>query len=142
MPDYQDPRDHQSQQVQDFLNKIGMLESSGGTNMEHPEVTKGINAGTSAVGQYGLMPLTAQDLDRQTGANQLQGLSKEDVAQKLKDDPEFANRLAATLASKLVNNNPSETAAYKWENGQNTHPTSEDLENSQRVQRFRVLNGK
>lgn len=137
---YVDPREHRALDVQDFLRNIGLLESSGGTNMNHPEVTHGLNAGTSAVGQYGLMPLTAQDIDRQSGNNQLQDMDTDEVSDKLKQDPDLNQRLSETLASKLLNKNPSETAAYKWENGQYSHPSDNQLENSDRVRKFRVLN--
>ena len=136
---YEDPRDHAAQQVQDFLKKIGILESSGGTNLNHPEVTTGINAGTSAVGKYGLMPLTAQDLDRQYKINALQGMSKDEVSSKLKEDPSLQERLAASLANKLLTKKTPEEAAYSWEQGQYSQPSQDDLDNSERVRRFKVL---
>jgi len=147
MPDYNkppstyiDPREHKAQDVQDFLRKIGLLESSDGTNLNHPEVTSGLNAGTSAVGTYGLMPLTAQDIDRQSGNNQLQDMDTDEVSSKLQEDPDLNQRLSETLASKLLSKNPSETAAFKWEHGQNSKPSPDQLENSDRVRKFRVLN--
>lgn len=136
---YEDPREHKAKDVQDFLNKIAYLESSSGRNTNHPLVTSGLNAGTNAVGNYGLMPLTAQDLDKNTGVNQLQDMEPGDVQEKLKQDPELTKRLAATMASKLLQKNPSDVAAYKWEQGQNTQPDQEDLDNSERVRRFKVL---
>lgn len=39
------------------LESIKMIESSGGKNLIHKPVTTGLNAGTSAYGKYGLMPL-------------------------------------------------------------------------------------
>lgn len=138
---YEDPREHKAKDVNDFLHKIAFLESSYGQNLNHPEVTRGPNSGTSAMGEYGIMPLTAQDLDKQYGINELQGLNIEDIPQKMEESPGLDHRIASTLASKLLNKNPSEVAAYKWEHGQNTKPSLEQLDNSQRVQRFRVLQG-
>lgn len=138
--EYVDPRDYKADQVRNFLRKISILESSGGENTNHPEMKEGMHAGTSAVGQYGLMPLTAQDLDRQYGVNELQGLPKEEVQQQLTEDPELQQRLASTLASQLLNKNPEETAAYKWEAGQYSNPSPETLAQSSRVRKFKVLN--
>jgi hypothetical protein len=135
-----DVRDYKAQQVQDFLKKMGILESSGGTNLNHPEVTSGLNAGTSAVGTYGLMPLTAQDLDRQYRVNELQGMNSDEVSDKLKEEPELQERLASTLANKLLTKKTPEEAAYSWEHGQNSKPSPDQLENSDRVRKFRVLN--
>ena len=39
------------------LRYIEMIESSGGKNLKHRKVTSGLNAGTRAVGRYGIMPL-------------------------------------------------------------------------------------
>lgn len=139
-PNYMDVRDYKAQQVQDFLKKMGILESSGGINTNHPKVTHGLNAGTAAVGTYGLMPLTAQDLDRQYKVNELQGMNPDEVSDKLKEEPELQERLASTLANKLLTKKTPEEAAYSWENGQYSHPSDNQLENSDRVRKFRVLN--
>jgi hypothetical protein len=139
---YADPREAKAAQVREFLRRIGLLESSGGINTDHPEVTHGLNAGTNAVGTYGLMPATAQDLDKSSGVNQLQDMDKDEAQNKLEQDPELTDRLAATLASKLLNKNDQDTAAYKWLNGQYSQPSDEDLENSDRVRKFRVLKDK
>lgn len=44
------------------LHIIKQIESSGGANTDHPEVTTGMNKGTSAIGDYGLMPITVVDI--------------------------------------------------------------------------------
>ncbi len=98
-----------------------------------------MHKGTAAVGDYGLMPLTAQDLDRQYSINELQGMSKEEVQKKLEQNPELQKRLAETLASKLLKNNPEEVAAHKWLHGQYSNPSSKELEKSERIRKFRVL---
>lgn len=41
------------------LKYIEMIESSGGKNLKHPIVNSGLNAGTRAIGKYGIMPLQA-----------------------------------------------------------------------------------
>lgn len=137
---YADTKDYKAQRVMDFLKKMSAIESSSGQNTNHPTMQTGMHAGTHAVGEYGIMPLTAQDLDRQYGVNELQNVDKFDAQSKLEKDPELQERLVSTLASKLLNKNDTETAAYKWENGQNSQPSPEDVEQSDRIRKFRVLN--
>lgn len=140
--EYVDPREYKAEQLKEFLRKISQIESSGGTNMNHQTMQSGPHVGTHAVGQYGLMPLTAQDIDRQSGNNELQDMDKLDVQKKLEQNPELSDRLAATMASKLLNKNNSEAASYKWLHGPAADPSDEELKNSARVRQFRVLDKK
>lgn len=140
--EYKDPRENRADAVQEFLKKIAALESSSGKNMNHPEMKSGMHSGTSAVGEYGLMPVTAKDLDKQYDINQLQDLDNTEVQERLKNDPELRQRIAETLASQLLNKVPQETAAHMWEYGHNKVPSKEKLEQSPRVRKFRVLNEK
>lgn len=136
---YQDPREHRAEDVDKFLRKIAFLESSYGQNTDHSTMQSGPHIGTHAVGDYGLMPLTAQQIDKNSGNNQLQDLDKFDTQAKLEQDPALTNRLAATMASKLLSKNPSEEAAYKWNQGQYTNPDQDTLDNNDYVKKFRVL---
>lgn len=136
---YADPRDHKADMLRKFLEKISQLESSGGRDLAHKEMVDGMHKGTAAVGTYGLMPLTAQDIDRQSGTDILKDMPAEAVQQKLQQDPELAKRLAETMASKLLGKNNEEEAAYKWLNGPYSDPTPEDLKKSDRVRKFKVL---
>ena len=140
--EYKDPRDYKSEAVQEFLKKIAELESDSGQNMNHREMKHGMHSGTSAVGEYGIMPVTARDLDKQYNINQLEDLDNAEVQERLKNDPELRQRIAETLASKLLNKVPSETAAHMWQFGHNKVPSEEKLEQSPRVRKFRVLNEK
>jgi len=136
---YYDIKDYKADQVQEFLKKIAALESSSGQNTNHHVMQTGIHAGTSAVGDYGLMPLTAQEIEKQSGGDQLQDIDKFDAQKKLEQDPELTKRLAETMASKLLNKNDSEEAAYKWLMGQYSNPSKEELNESPRVRKFRTL---
>jgi hypothetical protein len=138
-PNYMDVREYKADQLQQFLKKIAELESNSGQNTEHVPMKAGMHKGTAAVGNYGLMPLTAQDLDRQYSVNELQNMPKEDVQKKLEQNPELQKRLAETLASKLLKNNPEDVAAHKWLYGQYSKPTPKELEKSERIRKFRVL---
>lgn len=63
----QDQKQHQIADLQEKpkvfplpgLKYIEMIESSGGKNLKHPLVNSGLNAGTRAIGKYGIMPLQA-----------------------------------------------------------------------------------
>jgi hypothetical protein len=46
---------------QRMLRTIASVESSGGTNISHKQVNRGINAGARAYGKYGLMPITIRE---------------------------------------------------------------------------------
>jgi hypothetical protein len=138
---YNDPRDYKNEQLKKFLKKISMIESSGGKNLNHPEITdpESIHYGTSAVGEYGLMPLTAKDLDRKYRLNELQGLDKFEAQARLEDDPDLARLLAETMASDLLSKANSEKAAYMWEKGQYSNPSEQTLKASDRVRKFKAL---
>jgi hypothetical protein len=132
---YEDPRAHKAAMLKKFLEKISQIESSGGKDLDHREMTHGMHKGTAAVGNYGLMPLTAKD---QAGG-ELKGLSAKEIQTKLEADPELSKRLAETLASKLLNKNSEEKSAYKWLHGQYSNPSEEQLKKSDYVRKFKVL---
>lgn len=139
--EYVDPRENKANALNEFLEKIAMLESSGGKNTQHKMITnpESIHYGTSAVGEYGLMPVTAQDLDRKYNINELQGLSKEEAQKRLEEDSDLRDRIARSLASELLNKVPQETAAHMWKMGHNKVPSEEKLERSDRVKKFKAL---
>jgi|ERR1035437_2569041 hypothetical protein len=137
--DYNDPRDIKAEAVRRFMANMANTESSSGQNINHPVQTSGIHAGTHAVGNYGIMPVTAQEIAHNAGVNQLQGMDKFEAQDQLMQDPELQYRLASTMASKLLNKNDSETAAYKYHGGQNSHPTQDDLDDSDEVDKFKAF---
>lgn len=139
--EYVDPREYKAQALNEFLKKIAMLESSGGKNLKHKKITnpESIHYGTSAVGEHGLMPVTAQDLDRKFQINELKGLTKEEVQQRLEQDPELRQKIAKGLAGELLNKVPQETAAHMWLMGHNKIPSEEKLQKSERVKKFKAL---
>ena len=44
-----------------FLDTIRMIETSGGTNLEHPEIKTGAYKGQTAMGEYGILPPTLKE---------------------------------------------------------------------------------
>ncbi len=132
----------------DFLKIISQIESSGGKNFAHPQIQNGIQAGTSAAGQYGLMPNTIQELiNRQRLSGQInpvmRGIASESPDQMkshVESHPDIENQLASQLANKVLNkSNDPAMAAYMWHSGHNLQPEQvqqRDYMNDPYVQKF------
>ncbi len=134
-----------------FLDAISKVESSGGKNFNHPEMTSGIHTGQSAIGSYGLMPNTVKEIVKRA---ELQGtatspmkelVNREPQAIKteLEVNPELEQQLASELAKRVLKKyKDPEMAAYSWNQGTNLRPTDivdRDYKNSEYVKRFRKL---
>jgi len=142
---YDDPRDYRKKRVQDFLKKMSQIESSGGKNLNHPIIKDpdSIHVGTKAVGEYGIMPLTAQEMDKRFKTNKLKGMNKFEVQEYLEQNPELAEQLSESMASRLVDEHgEGEDANYMWQHGHNKAPSKEKVEKADRTRKFRVLNKK
>lgn len=142
--EYRDPRDYRADHLQEFLKKISMLESSGGKKIDHKKMEKGIQAGDSAVGTYGIMPNTLVELAKRYPSEHTKGLSKEELELGTIVDRDMAHTMAGSMADYLRNRRglSEEEAAAAWEAGHNKPVEELDL-NSKRAKKFRVLsNGK
>ncbi len=140
--------------ISKFLEKIKMLESSGGLNTNHETMETGIHKGQSAYGSYGLMPNTIQELVNrkrlETGLDpdyeSLDKHSPDEVKAILQQKPDIEERLAQQLAERLFNKNiEDEKAAYGWKMGHNIPVekiTPEKLNSNEYVNRFRSLRQK
>lgn len=140
MEEYQDPKDHRQKQLKDFLQKISMLESSGGQNTNHRTIASGPQAGDTAIGNYGLMPNSMEELSHIYPSDITNGMSKDELADKARQDPAFAETMAGSMADYLKNKRgfSDEQAAAAWEAGHHSAPENLNL-NSPRAKRFRVL---
>ena len=111
------------------------IESSGGKNVDHPEVTYGMHKGTSAKGRYGIMPSTLKDLaQNMTKDKEAQEAAAIQDEERLKEyfssHPKLEDRLAMQYikqANKSMGGdyNPDKIT-YAWQWGQNK--TAEDFE--------------
>jgi|ERR1035437_688300 hypothetical protein len=136
---------------EDFLKLISQLESSGGKNLNHPAIQNGLQAGTTAAGQYGLMPNTIQELvNRQRLSGQatpaMRDIASEPPEQMKADvesNPDMENQLAGQLATKVLGNTQDPAmAAYAWHSGHNLQPQQiqqRDYMNDPYVQKFLKL---
>lgn len=118
--------------TQRFLNIISQIESSGGKNVNHVPMTKGLHAGTSAYGKFGLTPNTTLDtIARLKSLNKLNettspmvGMTPEQVNPYLQQNPEAETQVADFLARNLLarNKGNEEAAAIMWNRGHNLQP--------------------
>lgn len=113
-----------------FLNLISEIESSGGKNFEHPMMESGIHAGEQAIGQYGLMPNTVDELVNRAKKSgqmtlEMQKIGREpaELKAQIEGDPAMEQTLARQLAEKVLSKFPNEDmAAYSWNKGHNLTP--------------------
>jgi hypothetical protein len=123
--------------VKSFLNTISQIESSGGKNYNHDLIQKGIHTGDRAIGRYGLMPNTVNEvLNRMRTAGtitpelkKLKNLDHESLKSSLETNPELEDKIAETLADRVLTRQGDEDkAAYSWHQGHNMTP--EQVDNS------------
>lgn len=134
-----------------FLQKIKMIESSGGVDLNHPEMQSGIHKGQSAYGSYGLMPNTIQEIVNRSRISGKMNPSYKEIYNKdpetvktvLEQNPEIEEQLAKDLALRLLQKMPDEDrAAYGWNMGHNLPPeriSEEDLNTHPYVNKFKAL---
>lgn len=110
------------------LKYIEMIESSGGKNMNHKMVRYGLNAGTKAIGRYGLMPMQVLDTikyDKNLATEYPKFLSynhKKDaktIADALKTNKDLENKVANSHWKRLHDrfDGNEHKMAYAWLNG-------------------------
>lgn len=129
------------------------LESSGGQNTQHEPMESGIQAGTTAIGKYGLMPNTVKELVnrrrvRGTSTPELQDLGQmppDKMKEYIEANPQLEEELANELATKVITRQQGdpERAAYSWKQGDNLKPdeiSDDQLNANPYVQKFRRLN--
>lgn len=117
----------QQDEIAAFLKHISQLESSGGKNTNHKVMKHGIHAGTSAVGQYGLMPLTIKDLakaHKKPEINRLARMPASEIQQIVKTNPDVEYQIAEHLARKVLRKQAGDQdkAAFSWNQGHNLSP--------------------
>src|SRR5271165_423835 len=111
-------------QIKNFLGTIRQIESSGGRDTDHPKIQTGIQAGTTAYGQYGLLPYTVQEIanrnvmrgDLDPDMQALKNMPTENVNDFLSQNPDVEEGIATDLADRVLTNQGGneEKAAYSW----------------------------
>lgn len=116
-----------------FLDAISQIESSGGKNINHPISNAPLQAGQQAIGQYGLMPNTINEMQHRAGRGPAS------VAPGSPEEQQVANELATRLLNRFPD--PSQ-AAYAWHSGHNLTPEQvdqRDISNDPYVQKFQKI---
>jgi hypothetical protein len=130
-------------QRDNFLNAISQVESSGGQNLNHPVIQNGLQAGQQAMGSYGLLPNTVQEL---TNRARLQGQMTPQMAAasrnpaSIESNPDLEKQYANQLANRVLTREQDPyMAAYAWNSGHNLTPDQireRDYMNDPYVQKF------
>ena len=111
--------------IDGFLKTISMNESSGGKNLNHKKMTRGIHAGDSAIGEYAFMPNTvkniANTLDEKHPLRNYSKMSNQKIQQQLSKNPQHQKELATHLANKLHDRfgGDENKMAYAYNQGHN-----------------------
>lgn len=115
--------------IDNFLKTISMNESSGGKNLNHKKMTRGIHAGDSAIGEYAFMPNTvkniANTLDEKHPLKNYSKMSNQKIQQQLAKNPKHQKELATHLANRLHDRfgGDEHKMAYSWNQGHNLQPS-------------------
>jgi hypothetical protein len=117
--------DSNENKTNNFLKAISMNESSGGINTDHQQMKRGIHAGDSAIGQYGLMPNTIKEMSTRMGrSHPLNSYSKMDskgISESIRKNPDHEHQIAKFMANHLHNKFGGDESkmAYSWNQGHN-----------------------
>lgn len=125
--DYLDS-ENEELQLAPYLSGISEVESGNDEEARHRLLTSGIHAGDRAIGQYGIMPKTAQEMatrmTREGAASeeikQLPKMSSQQVYDLLQNNPDLAEEIADRLATHVSRDTSDpRIAAYRHRMGHN-----------------------
>ena len=137
-----------------FLKIMSTIESSSGKNTQHRTLSSGIHKGERAIGQYGLMPNTIDEMhtrmkldgqeDPRIKELYEQNLTPQERADRISSDPE----LEGVIANKLYDHvnerfqGDEEKMDHAWQYGHNINPTKltpKVLQKSDRVKKYQLI---
>lgn len=121
-PDYAQAAhvDDEDPQKAAFLDALSAVESNHGLRTHHRTMQSGIHKGSSAYGNYGLMPLTVKDaIKHDKDYSYLTELDDKSLKEELHNNPEIEKRVLDTLYSRLDKNMLGDPykMAYAWNQG-------------------------
>lgn len=115
--------------LKSFKRILSLLESSGGRDLAHKEVTEGPQAGTTAIGEYGMMPRTIQNLARNNPQKTeldkiIESANPKMVEEILASNPEKKQQYINQLLDKVIDKSDGNAldASVRWLAGQNSSP--------------------
>lgn len=130
-----------------ILRTIAAVESNGGNNLKHPIMENGLNIGQSAMGSYGLMPITVREvIKKNTILNKkyqyLLNLSLDDLYSELEKHPKIQYEIASShleRLTKIFGNNPK-LIGYAWLQGvegtKKAIKDGKDIDNHWHIKKF------
>lgn len=137
---------------QKFLELIRQIESSGGKNVDHRTLASGLHKGQAAMGEYGIMPKTAEEF---VGRRKRRGqfgpdealmaqMSPKELKEFLAGQDRIEQNLAGDIAEHVLRRSrgDDEKAAYMWNMGHNkvaSNISDKSLDKSDYVNKFRKL---
>lgn len=135
-----------------FLNIIKQIESSGGKDLNHKILESGMHKGDAAMGEYGIMPKTAEEFIKrremkdQFGPDEalMRQMDSGQLKEFLADQDRIEQNLADDIATRVLKRSKGneEKAAYMWNQGHNklaSNIDDEDLDNADYIKKFRKL---
>lgn len=135
-----------------FLWNIKQIESSGGKNLEHKPIKAGRFKGKRAIGRWGLLKPTVQELVnrmRSSGSltpeyQKLETMSRDQLDEHFRQNPQIELNLARRLAEHVHKRQGgnSQRAAYAWLHGHNLFPSDiskDKVMSSDYVDKYRVF---
>ena len=135
-----------------FLHNLMQLESGGGKNTDHQKVKHGLLRGEKAMGRWGMMPSTMDEilgrLERigklHPSMKPLKSMDRDGRAAYLQKKPHVELEMARYLARHVMARSKGDVlrAAYSWNNGHNLYPheiTDDELSGSSYVKDFAQL---
>lgn len=130
------------------LEKIAQIESSGGKNKNHEMTKVGLNAGDTAGGSTGMMPIMAQEILRKNPDlakkySDLTSASHDDITSAINSNPEMEADLANAHWDRLNKVFGGDTArmAYAWRNGITAAKKASDVQVQEHPYVQKFLNG-
>jgi hypothetical protein len=116
-----------------FKKLTSMIESDSNPDVIHPKMKSTMHKGTKAIGEYGLMPITAKDIvaskkNKDPLDEVIGNIDPTMIEEVLQDNPDKYNELIDSLMGKIVNKTIDPVdASVMWRWGQNLSP--ERIEN-------------
>lgn len=112
--------------IKSFKKLMSLMESSGRPNAKHKLMEAGMHAGTRAVGEHGLMPVSAIEKakaikDDNVAIDMLKNASPEEAQLMLESNPALTERIVEEKLKDALNKSDGDPveAAYRWRWGQN-----------------------
>lgn len=134
-----------------FLWTVSQIESSGGKNTAHKPVQAGAYKGQTAVGKWGFLPSTVQEMvkrHRNIGKltpqiEDLETMTRDELDKKFKRDPNIELELARFAARHVLRRQRGDVhrAAYAWNMGHNLFPSQisdQDMSGHDYVEKFKM----